>query len=207
MKAFCFTRLFAAAVLCAAGFLLFTPPAANASEACKVCNLRNNSGCRLRCEANKDQQAECHASCMESSCGSVCGDELKPPPPPSDLGRTTSVDELRDSDRSQGTDCRRCLDYMEQTECPKRCPGFENRRACIRKCANRECSSKCGLPGALIDRNDASRPRKSCSECERTAKRGCAKRCGDPQRAGYVACEVSCIEERCLEPCNPQAFR
>ncbi len=196
----CCTR-FLYVLLFLAALPLVAAPLAEAEQACRVCNMRHNGSCLSQCK----QDAECHATCMDARCGSACGQTSAGAGAEESAAAENAPKETRK--RRRGSKCKSCIQYKEHNECPGLCTDADNRKECITKCAARECSSKCKLPGAAVDPSRQTGPRQTCRECERSATRVCKKKCGDDQgRAGFVACEVSCVEEKCLKPCNPTLF-
>jgi hypothetical protein len=200
---------------------VFISPAQAADTKCVDCQQKTLQSCVNQCRhpnVSHSQEYPCYLSCQRRACSTICSEYLLPPyfaKRKEEFKQTENIEDTvygqieANSERDVGDmSCRQCLKYKEHRTCANLCSGEEDIYACRKKCAKRECAQRCQLPGLDGD----AKPRKKvtkrdCTICKRTAKSACRDQCGnDQERAGYVACIVSCSEERCLRTCNPDLF-
>lgn len=160
------------------------------ADACSFCMADKAGGCDRYCENVPSGKLECHQFCMRRACGEVCG-------PGGDETSNAVADEV--------TDCRTCVEYMARNACTVDCRRSERKGECIRRCAKFKCSNRCNLPVGTQS-EPRRQPRMGCLECKERATGGCRRSCGDKNRAGFTACEVSCVEKKCFRTCNKHLF-
>ena len=183
-------------------FLVLNAPGLAQEDACKKCRISLAGDCDSRYTSffSKEQRRKCRVSCLASGCKQHCSKKPKAAVPQAPVA-------AGDIPGRRGENpCETCIRRAEQGKCMEDCRGEFQPLPCRQRCAKRRCVDKCPLPA---NQSEDARPKtqRDCRTCRRFSRTGCASKCGhDKERPGYVACEVSCVEERCLEACNPNLF-
>jgi len=189
-----------------------------AAETCAACQNRNYRQCKGKCLISgvpPVRQTTCYVDCQTSQCAKLCSSIQVPtefnrkPGRRIQAGFGTPGDTV-EIDGDEKTSCESCLRKKERTICADLCADVGERGICRKRCAKRECAYSCDLPVKSLKVKEKRLPpgARDCPTCKRTSQTKCKDRCGtDTERAGYTACVVSCVEERCLKPCNPQLFQ
>lgn len=196
-------------LLCVLGFLS-APSVTYADSRCASCQQKASAPCKRNCAHVTDpiKGPQCVTACQKRACARPC----KPARlGPAEVERRPDLlhnFEQQQEEVSGGLgECDRCLKKQRAGYCRETCSdgGIGVDTACSTRCAKRMCARECLLPGKPV-REEPRPTQKDCGTCKRTMQIRCSQRCGDKDRAGYVACEVSCIEDACLETCNPELF-
>lgn len=169
-------------------------------ELCAVCHLENTDRCEKGCDSISSSGAtpQCIRGCISSSCVSSCGGYTRTPS--GARGGRSNFDQF-------SGECGRCLRNQEYGQCSDSCSekNSENPAVCRRTCAKALCSSSCQLPEQELERKSKKITKHDCGKCKQTSSSYCSERCGkNSERAGYTSCHVSCVQERCLDVCQPE---
>ena len=191
---FCFSFAFLQLVLAAP---------ASAVDNCALCYDMNARYCQEQC-VNDKSGSDCNAKCMSKECDRHCGSSAGAGHGTA-KGHTPGFSTPDNSTISNEVmSCKSCVARMKQSGCEADCASSERRASCLNRCAKYKCASKCQLPVGNIKRRR--RQYQNCTECKEYAAGPCKRQCGDKNRPGFIACEVSCVETKCLRTCNAQRF-
>lgn len=176
------------------------------ADSCNYCYDKSKSKCEVQCEKIRNRRGfeRCAEKCVVRTCEKECG-YVSVSESPGVSGGDPS--EKLYSDETML--CDYCVRQAEKHSCFDQCRTAFEVGKCVRKCAKRKCASKCQLPGSPIQKGSRrSKPTAhECEHCKRFVKGSCASKCGrNKERPGYIACEVACIEEKCLKKCRPDLF-
>ena len=170
------------------------------ADSCDDCYTKKEPECAKFCESAKDKDT-CLERCSQVKCRKICVFKEVAPP---DARKTGA------GDGGDAKGCESCLKQMEPGQCQTSCRERENPGQCAKRCAKVKCARKCNLPGSDIEKPNGpvdSRPTAQvCGDCRKKQQILCAPKCGKHDSAGYKACEVACVEEQCLQACNPGLF-
>ena len=182
--------------------------------ACSDCYAIKRPNCENRCNGSATRVAfsSCVDTCVSSSCGKYCKNAPTTTNSSSSASDTQSYADPTLSEFSPfpnvSGDCGKCLRNATARLCHSKCPydQVEDVIACRKSCAKLECSSSCQLPNEERNSDNEKPPTvRDCAECKREGESICRGKCdGLKDQPGYMACVVSCVEDRCFNKCNPE---
>lgn len=190
-----------AAVLIIAGFVA---PRSVAAEICQVCYERVSERCGTICAKAGKDIVGCHGNCSRMKCRDSCAFKEVAP------AESKKPEDIEPGQPGSSASCEACLKQMEQNPCQSSCRNREDPRLCSKRCAKVRCTRRCSLPGSADEPSGGPvniRPtEQACADCKKKQQIFCAPKCGNKERAGYLACEVACVEGQCLQTCKPGLF-
>lgn len=177
-----------------------------AQSNCETCKESVVSKCSNNCKRFSDPEKvkSCVGVCQRNNCIRTCAEDTRP---------TTEAErreESFDTELAQKDmlNCERCLKTQRRGYCRKTCREMNpnSLTGCMDRCAKQQCQTACVLPTAPV-RDVPKVPRMDCSTCRQVMEFRCRDECGNSQdKAGTTSCQVSCVEDACLEACNPELF-
>ncbi len=186
--------------------LNFGSTVSTAQSNCESCKESVSSKCANNCKRFSDpkQVADCVVACQNNNCVRPCTHD------------TSQASEAELRDQSFDTElaqkdmiaCERCLKTQRRGYCRDTCRKMNpnSLSGCMDRCAKQQCQTACVLPTAPI-RDVPKGPRMDCSTCRQVMEFRCTEECGNSDdKAGTTSCQVSCVEDACLEACNPELF-
>jgi len=204
MKAFKYIIFMSVAFLMLVSPLVVSAQQSNTSseESCAKCHLTNTDRCEKGCSSFSGSEGgvspHCVRGCVSSACLSACNGHS--------ATSASRAGSQSSSFKGFSGNCGRCLRTQEFGQCSDTCSAknSENPASCRRTCAKALCAESCQLPEEERNRKTKKITRHDCGKCKAGAQGYCSERCGKKGRAGYTACQVSCVEERCVGVCQAE---
>ncbi len=177
-----------------------------AQSTCDTCKTSVVAPCKDNCKrfSEKKQIENCVTICQDNRCIRPCTREI------TQASEIERREESLDTERAQKDmkSCKSCMTKQRRGYCRDTCKEMNpnSLSGCIGRCAKQQCANSCVLPVAPRERTLPRVPAMDCSTCRQTKNLRCSEDCGNPDAPGYTTCQVSCLEDACLEACNPALF-